>query len=121
MANPNPSPDTRFGGKNGNTPNGGKTSAQKNAEYAAAEKAALIGDLMVSSIMEKLEGGQDAVEFIDPATLKLLKDVQDRAHGTPTQAVEHSSPDGSMSPRKELSAEELEQEMAKRGIPAQNL
>lgn len=89
MGNPNPSPATRFGAKNGNKPNGGKTSEQKLAEYAAAEKAALIGDRLVSSIMEKLDGGQDAVEFIDAAVLKLLKDVQDRAHGTPTQHVEN--------------------------------
>lgn len=99
MGNPNPSPDTRFGGKRGNQPNGGKTSAQKKAEYDAAEKAALIGDKMVSSIMDKLSAGTDAIDFIDPATLKLLKDVQDRAHGTPTQAVDHTSTDGSMTPQ----------------------
>ncbi len=98
MANPNPSPSTRFGAENGNKPNGGKTSAQRQAEYAAAEKAALIGDRLVSCIMEKLESGQDALEFIDQATLKLLKDVQDRAHGTPKQAVDHTSSDGSMTP-----------------------
>lgn len=98
MANPNPSPSTRFGASNGNKPNGGKTKAQKAAEYAAAEKAALIGDKMVSSIMEKLSAGQDALDFIEPATLKLLKDLQDRAHGTPKQAIDHSSEDGTMTP-----------------------
>lgn len=100
MANPNPSPETRFGGKRGNQPNGGKTSAQRKAEYDAAEKAAIIGDKMVSSIMEKLSAGTDALDFIDPATLKLLKDVQDRAHGTPSQDINHRSDDGSMSPAK---------------------
>lgn len=99
MGNPNPSHDTRFGGKRGNKPNGGKTSAQKKAEYDAAEKAALIGDKMVSSIMDKLSAGTDALDFIDQATLKLLKDVQDRAHGTPSQDINHRSDDGTMSPQ----------------------
>ena len=98
MSNPNPSPDTRFGAKNGNKPNGGKTSAQKAAEYAAAEKAAIIGDKMVSSIMEKLTEGQDAADFIDASVLKLLKDVQDRAHGTPAQSLNVESPNGTMTP-----------------------
>lgn len=96
--NPNPSPETRFGGERGNKPNGGKTSAQKLAEYAAAEKAALVSDAMLSSIMDKLNGGQDAFEFVDPAVLKLLKDVQDRAHGTPKSTNEHSGPNGSAIP-----------------------
>lgn len=97
MANMNPSPDTRFGGPRGNKPNGGKTSAQKQAEYDAAEKAAILSDKMLSSIMDKVSAGADAVDFLDQATLKLLKDVQDRAHGTPRQAVDHTSSDGSMS------------------------
>lgn len=91
MANPNPSPATRFGAPNGNRSNGGKTAEQKRAEYAAAEKAALIREKMISSIMEKIEGGGDPLEFIDPATLKLLKDSEDRAHGTPQQSVDHTS------------------------------
>lgn len=91
MANSNPSPETRFGGKRGNKPNGGKTSEQKQAEYAAAEKAAILRDKMLSSIMEKVDAGQDVLEFVDPAILKLLKDSEDRAHGTPKQAVDHTT------------------------------
>ena len=99
MANPNPSPATRFGGERGNKSTGGKTSAQKSAEYAAAEKAALITDKMLSSISDKISAGQDASEFIDPSVLKLIKDAQDRAHGTPKQSVDVESPNGSMTPQ----------------------
>ena len=98
MPNPNPSPATRFGAPNGNKSNGGKTSEQKRAEDAAAEKAALLGDIFVSSIMEKIKEGSDPLELMDAQALKLLKDVQDRAHGTPKQSVDNTSSDGSMTP-----------------------
>lgn len=99
MPNPNPSPETRFGGPRANKGSpGGKSSAQKKAENAAAEKAALISDQMLTAIAEKLQAGEDPTDFIDAATLKLLKDVQDRAHGTPKQAVDHTSSDNSMTP-----------------------
>jgi hypothetical protein len=91
MANPNPSPETRFGAENGNKPNGGKTSAQREAEYRAAENAAFIRDRMLSNIKEKLEAGEDPLQFIDAATLKLFKDSEDRAHGTPAQSIDHTS------------------------------
>ena len=96
--NPNPSPETRFGAPNGNLPNGGKTSAQKTAEYEAAEKAAILTNKMLSSIMEKVDAGQDAFEFVEAAVLKLVKDAQDRAHGTPKQSVDVESPEGTMTP-----------------------
>lgn len=99
MANPNPSPATRFGGERGNTRFTGKTSAQKTAELKAAEDSAIIRAKMLSTIREKMESGADPLQFIDPATLKLFRDSEDRAHGTPKQAVEHTSPDGSMSPQ----------------------
>jgi hypothetical protein len=59
MANPNPSPETRF--KPGHAL-GGKTAEQRRFEYEAAEIAAM----------------------------RLFKDSEDRAHGTPRQSVEHS-------------------------------
>lgn len=95
MPNPNPSPATRF--KKGN-PGGGKTSAQKRLEYEAAEMAARARHKILSVIAEKLESGHDALEFVDAATLKLFKDSEDRAHGTPPQSVDHRSSDGSMTP-----------------------
>lgn len=54
---------------------------------------------MLSSIMDKVEAGQDVMEFVDQAILKLFKDSEDRAHGTPKQAVDHTSSDGTMSPK----------------------
>lgn len=94
MGNPNPSPETRFGGPRGNPIKGGKTSKQKKLEYEAAEMAAKIRHAQLSSIVDKINQGADATEFVDPAVLKLLKDSEDRAHGTPKQAIEASGPDG---------------------------
>lgn len=95
MANPNPSPSTRFGAENGNPSNGGKTSAQRKAEYAAAEKAAILRDRMISVIMENTEGDDEALlEYLRADTLKLFKDSEDRAHGTPKATSEVSGPDG---------------------------
>jgi hypothetical protein len=102
MANPNPSPDTRFGGKNGNPSGGGKNKGQRKAEMEAAENAAKLRARALSELMERMESKErlddgDLEMLINPASLKLFKDSEDRAHGTPTQAVEHTSPDGSMS------------------------
>lgn len=87
MANPNPSPKTRF--KPGN-PGGGKTSEQKRLEYEAAEMAAALRHKMLSVITEKAEGENPAeiLAFLDANTLKLFKDSEDRAHGTPVQSVQ---------------------------------
>ena len=87
MANPNPSPDTRS--KKGQAANpGGKTKEQKQLEIEAAEMAAKLRHKMLSTMMEKAEGGEDVLEILDAATLKLFKDSEDRAHGAPKQAVE---------------------------------
>ena len=102
MANPNPSPETRFGAKNGNKPNGGKTSEQKLAEYEAAEKSAILRNKALSHIMEKIGAGEMTDEnlelLLSPSTLKLFKDSEDRAHGTPKQSVDLESPNGSLTP-----------------------
>lgn len=84
--NPNPSPETRF--KPGN-PGGGKTSEQKRLEYEAAEMAARARHKILSVITEKLAAGEDAMELLDGNALKLFKDSEDRAHGTPKQTTEH--------------------------------
>lgn len=83
MANPNPSPETRFGGARGNRNPGGKTKEQVKAERAAAHKAAILRDKMLSAIMEKVEAGEDVLEHLSSDALKLFKDSEDRAHGTP--------------------------------------
>lgn len=90
MANPNPSPATRF--KPGNPGNpGGKTKGQRKAEIKAAEIAAELRLKALSVLQEKLKNGEiEASELIDPATLKLFKDSEDRAFGTPDQSIKHS-------------------------------
>lgn len=98
MANKNPSPRTRF--KKGETGNpGGKTSEQVAIERRNAETAMRIRERLLKAAESKLNKIQDddtALEFIEAAMLKLLRDAEDRGLGAPVQA--HTSPDGSMSP-----------------------
>jgi hypothetical protein len=88
MANPNPSPETRF--KKGETPNPlGKTSEHRKAEVKAAEIAATIRAAALSRMMEKIEAGElDPMEAITSDYLRLFKDSEDRAHGTPKAVTE---------------------------------
>lgn len=93
MANPNPSPSTRF--KKGDTPNpGGKSSELRRLHDEAAEMAAKLRHAMLSSMMESLKTGIKAADLIDADALRLMKDSEDRAHGTPKQAVEMTGRDG---------------------------
>lgn len=93
MANPNPSPATRF--KKGNVANpGGKTKKQKKMEQEAAQMAAALRHKALSAMLEKLDQGEDVLELVDANALKLFKDSEDRAHGTPKATTEHSGPDG---------------------------
>ena len=97
MANPNPSPATRF--KPGQTPNPlGKTSAQRKLEVEAGEMAARLRHMMLSRMMETVETNNAALDFITADHLRLLKDSEDRAHGTPKQSIDNTSSDGTMSP-----------------------
>jgi hypothetical protein len=41
----------------------------------------------------------DAVDLARDGFLRLFKDSEDRAHGTPKAAVDHTSSDGSMTPQ----------------------
>lgn len=95
--NPNPSPDTRFGGANANPSGAGKSKGQRKAEIEAAEKAAILRAKMISELLEKYDSAEmDLSELIDPSVLKLFKDSEDRAHGTAKQSVDHTNSDGSM-------------------------
>lgn len=98
MANPNPSPKTRF--KKGQAANpGGKTKEQKRIELENAERAMRIRDRLLRSIEAKLnESDMDAVVAMAdrPTLAKLLKDSEDRGLGQPVQP--HTSPDGSFAP-----------------------
>ncbi len=87
MANPNPSKATRF--KKGGAANpGGKTKAQKKVEMESAVMAAKIRHKMLSTMLETLDAGETAegaLEYLDANALRLFKDSEDRAHGTPKQ------------------------------------
>lgn len=104
MANPNPSPSTRFGAPNGNdNTKGGKTSEQKRLEYEAAEMAAKVRHHLLTVITETIEelapeDKQAALNFAKGDYLKLFKDSEDRAHGTPKATSEVSGPDGGAIP-----------------------
>lgn len=89
--NPNPSPETRFGAENGNPINtGGKTSQQREDEYKASEIAASLRLAALTVMLEKVNSEKlDPLEAIDANILKLFKDSEDRAHGTPTQYTEN--------------------------------
>lgn len=89
MANPNPSPSTRFGAEDGNPNNiGGKTKAQRESEYKSAEMAALLREKALSVMLERVDGQEiDILDLIDANALKLFKDSEDRAHGTPKATI----------------------------------
>ncbi len=89
MANPNPSPATRFGAGNRANPSG-KTSAQRVTEYQNAETATRIRERLLKAIVAALDEAPDnaaVLAHLTPATLKLLKDVEDRAFGAPQQSI----------------------------------
>lgn len=92
--NPNPSPATRFkAGKSGN-PSGKSTKHQK-AEHRAAEISAILRAAALSSLQEKVEAGEiSALDAINSDMLRLFRDSEDRAHGTPKQSVEHAGEGG---------------------------
>jgi len=102
--NPSPSPETRFKkGVSGNP--GGKTKKQKALEIKLAVKATKIRERMLSSIMESLDAGGDALTHIEGATLRLLQDSENRGFGMPIATVDNKSSDGSMSPTERITRE----------------
>lgn len=80
-------------GESGNP--GGKTAEQRQAEIRAAEIAAKLRLRMLEAL-DDMDG--DILDRLDPNTLKLFKDSEDRAHGTPKATTEHSGPDGEAIP-----------------------
>lgn len=93
MANPNPSPETRF--KQGETLNPlGKTSAQRKAEVKAAEIAANLRLAILSRMQERVDAGEDVAALLTGDALRLFKDSEDRAHGTPKATTELTGADG---------------------------
>ncbi len=64
-------------------------------ELEAAEMAARLRHAMLSSMQEKLASGLAAPEDLLTAdALRLIKDSEDRADGTPKASTEVSGPDG---------------------------
>lgn len=95
MVNKNPSPETRFKpGQSGNP--GGKTEGQRTAEIEAARISAELRLKALSSLQERMKDSEfitddDMEMLLNPSTLKLFKDSEDRAHGTPKQAHDHTT------------------------------
>jgi hypothetical protein len=94
---PGANAETRFGGPRGNIP--GKTSEQREAEIRNAWLATKIRAQMLEAVATMVDGNPAAaLERIDPATLKLLKDAEDRGLGTPKASVDVNNPDGNLKP-----------------------
>ena len=98
MANPNPSPSTRFGAGNNANPQG-KTSEMRGREINNAGKALKLREKMLDAMASKFEGMTDdqLTAEMDAMFLKMLKDAEDRGLGAPVQPI--TSPDGSMTPK----------------------
>ncbi len=90
--NPNPSPATRF--TSSGNPHG-KTKAHRQAEVMAAEIAAQLRLAALEQMRDKIAAKElDPLLAITSDTLRLIKDSEDRAHGTPKQSVEHGGEGG---------------------------
>lgn len=94
MANPNPSPETRFKpGQSGNP--SGKSSEQIAREKRSSDIASQLTHMGLSYIQEKLESGEiDVMDILNADMMRFIKEAQDRAHGTPKQSTEVSGADG---------------------------
>jgi len=91
--NPNPSPATRF--KPGQVANPtGKTAEQAARDMKTADLASQFRLKVLSKVMEKIEAGEDPLEVLSKDVRGVLKDSEDRAHGTPKQSVEHGGEGG---------------------------
>ena len=95
MANPNPSPETRFT-SSGNP--AGKTSEAKKLELLNAEAAMRIRARILEAVERQLlpkDDDPDTIDkavlaFLDSNTLKLLTDSETRGLGAPVQPINHS-------------------------------
>lgn len=57
--------------------------------------AAKLRHMMLTRMVELVEGGEPPEKILlSSEALKLFKDSEDRAHGTPKQAVEHTGEGG---------------------------
>lgn len=67
-------------------------------EYEAAEKSAKARLRLISVIAEKMDApgatAEDVLAFLTPEALRLFRDSEDRAFGTPKTATEITGPNG---------------------------
>lgn len=88
MANPNPSPATRFKpGQSGNP--SGKSSKQAEKERKSAEIAANLVNVGLSYVQDKLETGEiNVMDIMNGDMLRFIQEAQNRAYGTPKATTE---------------------------------
>ena len=102
MANPNPSPETRFKpGQSGNP--SGRSKEELEALHQSAKIAANLTLKALSSLQEKIDSNEklseeDLALLFSPDIRGMIKEAQDRAHGTPRQAVDHTTNGKDMPP-----------------------
>jgi hypothetical protein len=93
--NPNPSPETRFGGPRGNAP--GVTSEQREAQIRNAWIVTDIHTRSLERLKARLEDDAAVDAFLGMINLNsLLKDAADRGFGTPKASVDVTNSDGSL-------------------------
>jgi hypothetical protein len=93
MANPNPSPETRF--KPGQVANPtGKTAEQAARDAKTADLASQFRLKVLSKVMEKIEAGQDPLTVLTKDVRAVLEYSENRVHGSPKQSVEHGGEGG---------------------------
>lgn len=95
MANPNPNTEGLKPFQPGQSGNpGGKTAEQRKLEVEAAEMAARLRHRMLKALMDQSEvGDASALDQIKSDVLNLIKQSEDRAHGTPKATTELHGPE----------------------------
>lgn len=98
MANPDPSPETRFQpGQTGNP--GGLTSEQAAKRKANRDRAFALEERMLAALEQDMTADETRVlGHIRADVLRLIHTAIEREDGKPMTRQEVTSPDGSMSP-----------------------
>jgi hypothetical protein len=95
MANPNPNIEGLKPFQPGQSGNpGGKTAEQRRLEVEAAEMAAQLRHKMLTALVNATGDDATTLEAIKGDILRLIKDSEDRAHGTPKATTELGGIDG---------------------------
>lgn len=88
----------QFGQPNGNKP--GLTSEARRLQITNAEKSLAITEMLLDGLADTIANAtaEERAAMIDAAKNALLKDAQNRGLGMPTQQIDATSSDGTMSP-----------------------